>query len=252
MYYPDLLTDIINIADAASAKVMEIYSTDFEVAYKADHSPITAADLAAHKIIMAGLKELTPDIPVLSEEAASISWQERRRWHRFWLVDPIDGTKEFTQRSDEFTVNIALIEHGQPVLGVVTAPALLEAYWGAVGEGAWKRERDNTVRRIHVVVPSAEVRVMASKSHLNEATSAFIDKLGPHQLMQVGSSLKICRIAEGKADVYPRLGPTSEWDTGAAHAVLKAAGGKIEKVDGSALTYGKADVLNPFFVASGK
>lgn len=245
-----LAQQILRIAEEASVEVLKIYQTDFEVNFKADESPITAADLAAQKVINQALVELSPDIPVLSEEAAAIPWSTRRHWHRFWLVDPIDGTRDFTQRSGEFTVNIALIEHGEPVLGVVTAPALGEAFWGVKGEGAWKREADGRVRRLSVVVPPARKRVVASKNHLNDDTRAFIESLGDHELVQAGSSLKFCRIAEGRADIYPRLGPTCEWDTGAAHAVLSAAGGKVTRLDGSPLRYGKEDVLNPHFIAS--
>jgi 3'(2'), 5'-bisphosphate nucleotidase len=246
-----LLPETLKIADTASEKVLSIYMTDFKVDYKADQSPITAADLASHQVIVEGLRDLCRDIPVLSEEGADIPWEERKNWRRFWLIDPIDGTKEFTQRTDEFTVNIALIEDGVPVLGVVTAPALKEAYWGAKGEGAYKRDRKGAVHQISVAKPKDVVRVMASKNHLNDDTKAFIQKFESHELVQAGSSLKFCRIAEGQADIYPRLGPTCEWDTGAAHAVLNAAGGKVETLEGKPLVYGKEDVLNPFFVASG-
>lgn len=246
-----LLSSVLEIADAAGEKVLRIYKTDFKVDYKADESPITAADLASHQVIIDGLRDLTPDIPILSEEGAGIRWDERRQWTRFWLIDPIDGTKEFTQRTDEFTVNIALIEDGEPVLGVVTAPALNLAYWGSKGEGAHKRDSAGITHKITVAEPQGKVRVVASKSHLNEDTKAFIEKFESRELVQAGSSLKFCRIAEGQADIYPRLGPTCEWDTGAAHAVLSAAGGKVETLDGSPLQYGKEDVLNPFFVASG-
>ncbi|WP_404363773.1 3'(2'),5'-bisphosphate nucleotidase CysQ [Marinobacter sp.] len=252
MNYASLLPDVLKIAEAASQKVLEIYRTDFKVEFKEDKSPLTAADTASHDVIDERLQRLTPDIPILSEESANAPWNQRRHWHRFWLVDPIDGTREFTNRSDEFTVNIALIENGIPVLGVVTAPALGEVFWGVKGEGAFKRESDGRERRISVVVPPSAKRVVASKSHLNEETRAFIEKLGDHKLVQAGSSLKFCRIAEGKADIYPRLGPTCEWDTGAAHAVLSAAGGKVETLDGKPLLYGKEDVYNPNFVASGK
>ena len=251
MHYSSILPDVLKIADAASEKVLSIYMTDFKVDYKADESPITAADVASHRVIVAGLRNLSHDIPVLSEEGAEIPWSERKQWHRFWLIDPIDGTKDFTQRTGEFTVNIALIENGEPILGVVTAPALKEAYWGLKGEGAYKRDRTGRVRRISVAVPGETKRVVASKNHLNQETKAFIDKLGAHELVQAGSSLKFCKIAEGHADIYPRLGPTCEWDTGAAHAVLSAAGGKVETLDGEPLKYGKEDVLNPFFVAAG-
>lgn len=251
MNHASLLDKLLQIADTASDKVMAIYQTDFEVNTKEDDSPITAADIASHHVIVDGLKALTPDIPILSEESANAPWDERKHWTRFWLVDPIDGTKDFTNRTGEFTVNIALIENGEPVMGVVTAPALKEAYWGIKGQGAWKREADGSTRKLQVVEPPEAVRTVASKNHLNQETRDFIEQLGNHELVQAGSSLKFCRIAEGKADIYPRLGPTCEWDTGAAHAVLAAAGGKVNKLDGTPLLYGKEDVLNPYFVASG-
>lgn len=251
MNHQSLLDNVLEIADTASRKVMEIYQTDFEVQTKDDDSPITAADIASHHVIVDGLKALTPDIPILSEESANAPWDERKGWTRFWLVDPIDGTKDFTNRTGEFTVNIALIENGEPVMGVVIAPALNEAYWGVRGQGAWKREADGSTRKLEVVDPPAAVRAVASKNHMNEDTRNFIEQLGEHQLVQAGSSLKFCRIAEGQADIYPRLGPTCEWDTGAAHAVLVAAGGKVTQLDGTPLVYGKEDVLNPYFVASG-
>jgi 3'(2'), 5'-bisphosphate nucleotidase len=251
MYYSFVLSDVLDIADTASEKVLEIYRTDFNVDYKADESPITSADLASHQVIVEGLRDLTPDIPVLSEEGAEIPWEERRQWTRFWLIDPIDGTKDFTQRTGEFTVNIALIENGEPILGVVTAPALKEAYWGLKGEGAYKRDSAGEIHKITVAGPEDSVRVVASKNHLNEDTKAFIEKFESHELVQAGSSRKFCRIAEGHADIYPRLGPACEWDTGAAHAVLNAAGDKVKTLEGEPLIYGKEDVLNPFFVAPG-
>ncbi|ROU02202.1 3'(2'),5'-bisphosphate nucleotidase [Marinobacter sp. R17] len=246
-----LLPEVVRIAEAASAKVLDIYETDFSVDHKADKSPITEADIASHHVIVEGLQSLTPEIPILSEESANAPWDERKHWTRFWLVDPIDGTKDFVNRSGEFTVNIALIENGEPVMGVVTAPALDEVYWGLKGEGAWKRNGAGETRQLSVVEPPQSKRVVASKNHLNDDTRAFIEALGEHCLVQAGSSLKFCRIAEGEADIYPRLGPTCEWDTGAAQAVLEAAGGKVRKLDGSPIEYGKEDVLNPFFVASG-
>lgn len=251
MQLGSILSDVIRVADEASEKVLHIYQSDFRVSYKADESPITAADTAAHDIIMRGLRGISRDIPILSEEGNEIPWEERKHWRRFWLVDPIDGTRDFTQRTGEFTVNIALIENGEPVLGVVTVPALKEVYWGAKGEGAYKRDRSGKVHRIQVSEPRSIKRVVASKNHLNPETREFIAKLGEHELVQAGSSLKFCRIAEGHADIYPRLGPTCEWDTGAAHAVLLAAGGKVQTIEGSALKYGKKDFLNPCFIAVG-
>ncbi|SFE23966.1 3'(2'),5'-bisphosphate nucleotidase [Marinobacter sp. DSM 26671] len=251
MHYSSILPDVIKVADEASEKVLHIYQSDFKVSYKTDDSPITAADTAAHDIITQGLRRISRDIPILSEEGKDIPWEERKHWRRFWLVDPVDGTKDFTQRTGEFTVNIAMIEDGEPVMGVVIAPALKEAYWGVVGEGAHMRDRTGKVHRIRVAEPKDVKRVVASKNHLNPETRAFIDKLGEHELVQAGSSLKFCRIAEGHADIYPRMGPTCEWDTGAAQAVLVAAGGKVQTVDGKPLKYGKKDVLNPYFIAAG-
>ena len=251
MHYSSILPDVIKVADEASERVLHIYQSDFKVNYKADDSPITAADTAAHDIITHGLRSISRDIPILSEEGKGIPWEERKHWRRFWLVDPVDGTKDFTQRTGEFTVNIAMIEDGEPVMGVVIAPALKEAYWGVVGEGAYMRDRNGKTHRIRVAEPKEVKRVVASKNHLNPETRAFIDKLGEHELVQAGSSLKFCRIAEGHADIYPRMGPTCEWDTGAAQAVLVAAGGKVQTVDGKPLKYGKQDVLNPYFIAAG-
>ena len=251
MHYSSILPDVIKIADEASEKVLHIYQSDFKVSYKDDHSPITAADIASHDIIVKGLRNISRDIPILSEEGAEISWEERKKWRRFWLIDPIDGTKDFTQRTGEFTVNIAMIEDGEPVMGVVTAPALKEAFWGIKGEGAHMRDRTGRVHRIRVAEPKDTLRVVASKNHLNEETRAFIETLGAHETVQAGSSLKFCRIAEGHADIYPRMGPTSEWDTAAAHAVLLAAGGKVQTPEGQPLVYGKENILNPNFIAAG-
>lgn len=274
MDYSEILPDVIKVADEASNKVLQIYQTDFQVNYKEDESPITAADVASHEIIVKGLRNISPQIPILSEEGLMAPWEERRQWQRFWLLDPIDGTKDFTQRTGEFTVNIALIENGEPVLGIVTAPALNEAFWGLKGIGAWKRDGrgqaqpeeggqapqthgqaptfgHGQTQPIEVAVPPATRRVVASKNHLNEETRAFIDSLGAHETLQAGSSLKFCRIAEGAADIYPRMGPTSEWDTGAAHAVLLAAGGNVHTLEGKPLRYGKENVLNPHFIAAG-
>ncbi|WP_396621520.1 3'(2'),5'-bisphosphate nucleotidase CysQ [Marinobacter sp. W-8] len=251
MHYSSILPDVIKIADEASEKVLHIYQSDFKVNYKEDHSPITAADIASHDIIVKGLRQISRDIPILSEEGAEIPWEERKKWRRFWLIDPIDGTKDFTQRTGEFTVNIAMIEDGEPVMGVVTAPALKEAFWGIKGEGAHMRDRTGRVHRIRVAEPKDTLRVVASKNHLNDETRAFIDTLGAHETVQAGSSLKFCRIAEGHADIYPRMGPTSEWDTAAAHAVLVAAGGKVQTPEGHPLVYGKESILNPNFIAAG-
>jgi len=234
--------------DVGSAR---IGATTVAITQKADNSPLTSADLAAHHVIAQGLKRLTPNIPVVSEEdAASLS--HRQPDGRFWLIDPMDGTKEFISRNGEFTVNIALIDQGVPVFGVVYAPVPDQMYWGSAQSGAFC-EQAGQVRSIRVaasVGPDALCRVLASKSHLNLETSAFIARLGRHALVQAGSSLKFCRIAEGQADVYPRLAPTCEWDTAAAQAVLEAAGGFVYDLAGVRLAYGKPDVLNPSFIAA--
>ena len=252
------LAPVISIAKEAGQAIFSVYAQMQDetlrsamVSHKADHSPVTAADLAAHHVIVAQLKDLTPDIPVVSEEDAE-SLIHRQPQGQFWLVDPLDGTKEFLARNGEFTVNIALIADGIPVLGVVYAPVFDLMFWGAQGEGAWCAQSGN-VRPIEVarsVKPGQPVRVVASRSHMSPETAALIDGLGPHELVQAGSSLKFCRIADGSADIYPRLGPTCEWDTAAAQAVVEAAGGVVVTLDGAPLRYGKAELLNPYFVAS--
>ena len=249
-----LLPDVVALAEAAGADIMAIYNAGpTAVMHKADDSPLTAADLAAHVRIVAGLQQLTPDIPVVSEEGC-VPDEGARAAPVFWLVDPLDGTKEFVARNGEFTVNIALIEQGRPVLGVVTVPAQNVSYWGSVGVGAYRRHAGEAVaQRLHVAVPrqaGRPLRVMASKHHFHEDTRALIARMGAHELVQAGSSLKFCRIAEGSADVYPRLGPTCEWDTAAAQAVVEAAGGHVCTLQGEPLRYGKAEVLNPDFVVS--
>ncbi|HZX28253.1 MAG TPA: 3'(2'),5'-bisphosphate nucleotidase CysQ [Telluria sp.] len=245
--------DVLALARAAGAAIMSVYNdqTQLDLQHKADASPLTAADLASHRIIVDGLARLTPTIPVISEEDTAPQVQNAAA-ERFWLIDPLDGTKEFIARNGEFTVNIALIDAGHPVWGVVYAPALGELFWGGPGLGAFRTCPAGT-RPIGVGAwarkQSEACRVVASKSHLNEETNAFIGRLGAHELIQAGSSLKLCRVAEGAAHVYPRLGPTCEWDTAAAHAVVEGAGGHVVQLDGTTLRYGKADVLNPYFVA---
>lgn len=217
---------------------------------KADQSPVTAADLAAHQVLTAQLKHLTPHIPVVSEEEEA-SWASRTQAARFWLIDPLDGTKEYLSRNGQFTVNLALIEHQTSVWGCVYAPALDQMYWGSHPRGAYLNEKGHT--RELCLKPLQEdqdnTRVVASKSHLDPATLAFIERLGPSTLVQSGSSLKFCLIANQQADIYPRLAPTCEWDTAAAQAVLEAAGGQVLDLQGNPLRYGKPNVLNPFFVA---
>lgn len=247
-----LLDPVLEIAQAAGRAIMEIYRRDFDVELKDDRTPLTEADRAAHAIIVAGLARLPEALPVLSEESAVRDIEDRRRWDRFWLVDPLDGTKEFIKRNGEFTVNIALIEQHKPVLGVVTAPALGRAYLGAVGSGAF-REQDGRRTPIAVRRPAADpLRVVGSRSHANPDLEALLDSLGPYELKPMGSSLKICLVAEGEADLYPRLGPTSEWDTAAAEAILISAGGSMMDLTGQPLTYNaRESLLNPHFLALG-
>lgn len=245
----DLMEAALEIAFKADKAVMKVYETDFNVEYKDDSSPLTRADMAAHKIITEALEDLEPSFPILSEESNDIPWSTRQQWDTFWLVDPLDGTKDFVNRNGEFTVNIALIHRGQPILGVVTAPALNLAYMGAVGIGAFCQTNGRR-KSIQCSTLHKPPRILASKNHLNQATRDFIDSIGDSEMVQAGSSLKFCRIAEGQADIYPRMGPTSEWDTAAAQCILEAAGGQVQTLSGEKLSYGKKDILNPLFIAS--
>lgn len=246
---------IRKIAESAGQLIMTVYQRDFGIQNKTDASPLTEADLLAHQHIIEALGALTPDIPVLSEEAANINGVERCLWQRYWLVDPLDGTKEFIKKNGEFTVNIALIEHGSPVLGVVHAPAMAVSYWGSRDLGAFKANTGETGHPIQVS-PLPEQgrpwRVVGSRSHGSPEFEKFMANLPESELVSMGSSLKLCLVAEGKADIYPRLGPTSEWDTAAAHAVVDAAGGQILSwPDLQPLRYNQREdsLLNPFFMA---
>jgi 3'(2'), 5'-bisphosphate nucleotidase len=249
------LEPVRSLAAEASERILEIYATAFGVTTKDDDSPLSAADLAAHHAIVAGLQRLTPELPVLSEESASIPFVERARWGRYWLVDPLDGTKEFVQRNGQFTVNIALIEDHVPILGVVRVPVTGLCYFAARGYGAFRVEPGQTPQPIQVrpMQPGALVRVVGSKSHGGPGLQKFVAALGAHQLVTIGSSLKLCQVAEGTADVYPRLGPTSEWDTAAAQCVVEVAGGQVVSADtGEPLRYNTRDsLLNPYFVVYG-
>jgi len=243
----------VALAEEAGRAILEVYSTDFVVEEKDDQSPLTKADLAANAIIVAGLKELTPDIPIITEEAGLPDFEERRQWNCYWLIDPLDGTKEFVNRNGEFTVNIALIRDHAPVLGVVHVPVSKATYIGCKGSGAELREPGKEPRSISVALESeSPVRVVGSRSHRGDSLNRFLENLGDFEMHPMGSSLKFCEIARGAADVYPRLGPTSEWDTAAAQAVVEQAGGQVIELDGKPLSYNtKADILNPYFLVFG-
>ena len=249
----DLLEPVTALATAAGARILDIYGTAFQVDEKDDNSPLTAADLASHRAIVAGLQQLTPEIPILSEESAGIPFAERRRWQRFWLVDPLDGTKEFIKRNGEFTVNIALIEGHEPVLGVVQIPVKGLCYFAARGQGAFRQETGQTAERIMVSpLGPGPVRVVGSRSHGGKSLEEFVARLGEHTLVAIGSALKFCLVAEGKADIYPRLGLTSEWDTAAAQCIVEEAGGRVIAVGGERLAYNtKESLLNPYFLVFG-
>jgi len=249
----DFINKINSIAVEAGKKIMFIYQKDFEIQEKPDQSPLTEADLASHNYICEKLSVLTPKIPILSEESANISWEERKLWETYWLIDPLDGTKEFIKKNGEFTVNIALISKGKPVFGVVYAPDLDTLYFGSNLLGAFKEKEGRSEPITIASSPSDSVKVVGSRSHQSDEMHKYLTKFESYDLIPMGSSLKICLIAEGQADIYPRLGPTSEWDTAAAHAVLAAAGGSCFLYDsGQELVYNtKESLLNPYFIAQG-
>jgi 3'(2'), 5'-bisphosphate nucleotidase len=241
---------LIPIVARAGAAIMQVYDAGFTVQRKEDNSPLTLADLESQRVIIEGLTEITPDIPILSEESAQAPWSERRTWRELWVVDPLDGTREFVKRNGEFTVNIALVVEHEPVLGVVAAPAQGLLYWGAAGVGAFSHHRGAAELPIHVSAPQHPLRVVGSRSHAGAETAAYLTGLKPHVTTGIGSSLKFCLVAEGKAELYPRFGPTSEWDTAAGQALLEAAGGHVTRLDGHRLRYNcRESVINGDFLA---
>lgn len=262
----NLLKIAINAALNAGKEILAIYNNpneDFEIERKSDNSPLTKADKASHKVIMEALQNT--NIPVLSEEGAKIPYSERKNWSRLWIVDPLDGTKEFIKRNGEFTVNIALVENNTPIAGVIYVPVLETLYWGAVGYGAFKMQGVNTdnlttlqaslEKAIKLPQTKAELPyvVVASRSHMSPETAEYIDQLRRMYPMvgmtSVGSSIKICLVGEGSADIYPRFAPTMEWDTAAGHAIVKAAGKEVyQRDEKTPLTYNKENLLNPWFI----
>lgn len=247
---------LISIAQKAGDAIMEIYARDFEVEIKEDKSPLTEADKKSNAIILEGLKNLYPDIPFISEETKQTAYEERKHWKRFWLIDPIDGTKEFIKKNGEFTVNIALIERGIPVVGIVHVPAQSKTYYGIKGLGSFKSEgrseKSEIRNEMHYSVKD-KVVVVGSRSHLSPETLQFVEDLKAQgkdvEFRSSGSSLKLCLVAEGEADVYPRFGPTMEWDTAAAHAVALYAGKNVINYETKQpLVYNKENLLNPWFM----
>lgn len=250
-HFLSLLNEIEQIARNAGQAIMAIYGRDFSIEEKDDRSPLTEADIAADTIITTGLKSVTPSVPILSEEAVE-DFKGPNETGQYWLVDPLDGTKEFIKKNGEFTVNIALIENGIPIMGVVYAPALNLMYSATVGEGASKTDPNGKRTLIRVVQREAEtpLKVVGSRSHGGDSLNAWLQNIGEHELLSMGSSLKFCLVAEGKADIYPRFGPTSLWDTAAAQCVVEQAGGEVIQINGPRLSYCNTQaLLNPHFIA---
>ncbi len=249
----DQISRVIQIAASAGAAIMEVYhSEDLGVIAKEDNSPLTRADLAANEIIVEGLSELAGGAPIMTEEARADPYETRKQWGEYWCIDPLDGTKEFVQRRDEFTVNIALMENGRPMLGLVHAPVTKDTYWAIKGEGAFKETKDGGREKIKVAdYNDVKLKVIATRSHGSRELEEFIEKLGPCERLSFGSSLKFCMVAEGGAHIYPRFGPTMEWDTAAAQIVVEEAGGYVTDFEGRPLRYNKEDLHNPFFMVTG-
>ncbi len=243
---------VIDVARRAATEILAVYDGDFAVQHKGDDSPLTAADLAAHRCIVQGLQVLTPGVPVLSEESKGIDIRERRTWSRFWLVDPLDGTREFIKRNGEFTVNIALVEDGVAVFGVIQQPVTDGLWHGTLGQGAYRREGDHDIAIRTRMPATAPLTVAASRSHRDGRTQALLDALPGADVIGCGSALKFCKLAEGAIDLYPRFHPTSEWDTAAGQAIVEAAGGVVQDLAGRPFRYNQRDtLLNGDFIAVG-
>ncbi len=257
IHLPSLASEVVAIAKLAGQAILDVYyeTADVEIERKADDSPLTLADRRANKVICDGLEQLSTIFPIISEENKTIAYEDRKDYEFYWLVDPLDGTKEFIKRNGEFTVNIALVQGQRPVMGVVYAPDLDEMYWAAKDHGAYLH-KDGVDTRLHAnqfTLEEEGLRLVCSRSHLNDATQAFVDRFRNPELVASGSSLKFLLIASGKADIYPRLAPTMEWDTGAAQIVLEEAGGQVlNDEDQLPLRYNKENLLNPHFVAYGQ
>lgn len=248
-----LTQQVIAIAEQASEKILAVYHTEFDVTRKDDNSPLTEADMAAHRVIVDGLSQLTPDIPVLSEESNMIPFATRRQWRRYWLVDPLDGTREFVKRNGEFTVNIALIDNHQPIIGVIDTPVSGICYFANNDDGAFKKTATDGSSKISTRrKPKDHTLVAGSRSHRGDSLNYFLGRIGKYDIVSMGSSLKSCLVAEGKVDIYPRLGPTSEWDTAAAQCIVENAGGMLVELSMQPMRYNTKDsLLNPHFLVIG-
>ena len=246
--------EIVTIARQAGAEIMSYYCNDGTQTWtKKDDSPLTQADLASHQVIVNALALLTPDIPVLSEESTAISWQTRQQWQQYWLVDPLDGTKEFIKQNGEFTVNIALISDNRPVMAVVYAPALGKMYYANTEQGCWLKENNEPVQLLSLAQtpPKLPIRVVGSRSHPSPEMAVFNQQFNEVELVPTGSSLKLCLVAQGLADIYPRLGPTMEWDTAAGQCIAECAGATVAQFDNQELSYNtKESLKNSYFVVS--
>ncbi len=250
MDYTELTEDLCCIAVTAGRETLNYYDGSVKVERKEDNSPVTQADYAAHHIIVDALEEMAPAIPIISEESERHELPEGAEY--FWLVDPLDGTKSFIRGTGEFTINIGLIHRDTPVMGVIYVPVKRELYWGIVGQGAWRKVDDEEVQMIQTRTPDYDaLSVVVSKSHLDPQTEAFLQDKQVADKVSASSSLKFCRVAEGVADLYPRFGPTMEWDTAAGHAIVVAAGGRVETPEGAPFTYGHADFRNSPFIVWG-
>ena len=247
-----LIISTIEIAKEAGEAISQIYKSDFDYQIKRDLSPITAADRLSHKIITERLKILTPEIPILSEENCNIPFKVRSQWADYWLIDPLDGTKEFINNNGEFTVNIALIENNTPILGIIHIPISHETYWGSKNKGSFYLNANDDAVNISVSNNHQNpIRIVASRSHPSEMLNYVLEKIINYEIIKIGSSIKFCHIASGQADCYPRFGPTSEWDTAAGEAIVRYAGGHMVTLNGNLMQYNaKKDYLNPNFIVS--
>ena len=244
---------LIKISKNAGDAIMDIYESEFDVNFKSDKSPLTKADILSNKIICESLKKITPDVPILSEESSNIPYHERSKWNQYWLIDPLDGTKEFIKKNGEFTTNIALIYKNRPIFGMIHVPASNEIFWGSKEMGSYHINGSSLSNKKKISVSqktTGNLRIVSSRSHPSGDLKKLLDKLENFELVSIGSSLKFCLIAKGEADCYPRFGPTSEWDSAAGEAILEAAGGSVVKLNGETLKYNlKKDFINPSFFA---